>query len=78
MIKQKNPELEVQKVDERKRKLSPKPKPTVKQLLDKYTSHKSNNVLVGLEVLSVLDPLLDLGGMSIGEETHMIDMAVFQ
>jgi hypothetical protein len=44
MIKQKNTEVGVQKVDERKRKSSPRPKPTVKQLLDKYTSRKANNM----------------------------------
>jgi hypothetical protein len=44
MIESKNSEVGVQKVDERKRKLSPKPKPTVKQLLDKYTSQKADNI----------------------------------
>jgi hypothetical protein len=44
MIMPKNLEVEVQKVDERKRKLALRPKPTSKQLLDKYTSCKANNV----------------------------------
>jgi hypothetical protein len=44
MIMPKNPEVEVQKVDERKRKSALRPKPTSKQLLDKYTSCKANNV----------------------------------
>jgi hypothetical protein len=44
MIKPKNPEVGVRKVDERKRKLAPGPKQTVKQLLDKYTSHKANTM----------------------------------
>jgi hypothetical protein len=44
MIKSKNTKIGVQKVNERKIKSAPKPKPTVKQLLDKYTSRKANNV----------------------------------
>ena len=44
MIKPKNPEVGVWKTNERKRQLAPRPKPTVKQLLDKYTSRKANNV----------------------------------
>jgi hypothetical protein len=44
MIKPKYPEVGVQKVDERKIKTASRPKPTVKQLLDKYTSRKANNV----------------------------------
>jgi hypothetical protein len=44
MIKPKSPEIGVQKVDERKRKSAPMVMPTVKQLLDKYSSHNANNV----------------------------------
>jgi predicted GTPase len=44
IIMPKNAEVGLQKVDERKRKSDPRPKPTVKQLLYKYTSHKANNV----------------------------------
>jgi hypothetical protein len=44
MIKPKYPEVGAQKVDERKIKTASRPKPTVKQLLDKYTSRKANNV----------------------------------
>jgi hypothetical protein len=45
MIESKNSEVEVQKVDERKGKSGPRPKPTVKQMLDKYTLRKTNSVL---------------------------------
>jgi hypothetical protein len=45
MIKSKNPEVGVQKVDERKKKSAPRPKPTSKQPLDKYTSRKANKFL---------------------------------
>jgi hypothetical protein len=44
IIMPKNPEVEVQKVHERKRKTAPELKPAVKQLLDKYTSRKAKNV----------------------------------
>jgi hypothetical protein len=44
MIKSKNSEIGQQKVGERKRKPAPKLNPTVKQLLNKYTSRKANNV----------------------------------
>jgi hypothetical protein len=44
MIESKNSKVGVQKINERKRKSTPKLKPTVKQLLDKYTSCKANNV----------------------------------
>jgi hypothetical protein len=44
MIKPINSEVGLQKVNERKRKSAPRPKPTVEQLLDKNTSHKANNV----------------------------------
>jgi hypothetical protein len=44
MIKPKNPNVGVQNVDERKRKQAPRPKPTVKHMLDKYTSRKANTV----------------------------------
>jgi hypothetical protein len=44
MIKPKSPEIGVQKVDERKRNSALRSKLTVKQLLDKYTSQKADNV----------------------------------
>jgi hypothetical protein len=44
MMKSKNSDVRVQKVNERKRKSAPKLKPTIKQLLDKYILHKANNV----------------------------------
>jgi hypothetical protein len=44
MIKAKNPKAGVQKVDERKRKPAPQPKLVVKQLLNKYSAHKANNM----------------------------------
>jgi hypothetical protein len=44
MIKPKNPNVGVQNVDERKRKQAPRPKPTVKHMLDKYTTGKANKV----------------------------------
>jgi hypothetical protein len=47
-------------------------------LLEKYTSRKADNVLIGLEVTSVLDLLLDPGGMSVGMEIHMISGLMFQ
>jgi hypothetical protein len=34
--------------------------------------------LIGLEVLSAIGLLLDPGGTIIGEETHMIGMAIFR
>jgi hypothetical protein len=44
IIRPKNAEVGLQKVNQRKGKSNPRPKPTVKQLLYKYTSHKANNV----------------------------------
>ena len=43
MIKPKNPEIEVWKVNEGRRQ-APRPKPTVSMLLEKYTSRKTSNV----------------------------------
>jgi hypothetical protein len=44
MIKPKIPKVGVQKVDESKRKQAPRPKPTIKHMLDKYTSRKASKV----------------------------------
>jgi hypothetical protein len=49
MVKSKNSDVGVQKVNERKGKSAPKLKLTVKQLLNKYTLHKANNVFSRLE-----------------------------
>src|SRR3954469_7470100 len=43
MIKPKDPEIGVWKVNGKK-KQAPRPKPTVSMLLEKYTSHRTNNV----------------------------------
>ena len=48
MIKPKNLEIGVWKVN-RGRRQAPRPKPTVSMLLEKYTSHKTNNVFNRLE-----------------------------
>jgi hypothetical protein len=45
MIKPKNLEVGMHKVDERKKKSAPRPKPTSKQPLDKSTSRKANKFL---------------------------------
>jgi hypothetical protein len=44
MIMPKNPEVRVSNVNERKTQSAPRSKPTVKNLLDKYTSRKFKNV----------------------------------
>jgi hypothetical protein len=77
IIRPKNAEVGLQKVDERKRKSDPRPKPTVK-LLDKYTSHKANNVFSRLGGTKLSRSPSRPGGMSAGKETHMISSFIFQ
>jgi hypothetical protein len=77
MIKLKNLELGVQKVNERKSKSAKKSKPIVKQLLDKYTLCKANKVFSRLGGAKLHRSPSRPGGTNIGEETRLISTAIF-
>jgi hypothetical protein len=76
MIKPKNSEVGVQKVDERKGKSGPRPKPTVKQMLANILCARPTVCLVGLEILSVLGPLLDPGACMLATK-FVYEMTLF-
>jgi hypothetical protein len=73
-----NSEVGAQRVNERKRNSDPRPKPTVKQLFDKYTSRKANNVFSRLGGTKLQGLLLDLGGMSAREKIYINNDLIFQ
>src|SRR4051812_472602 len=77
MIKPKNPEVGVWKVNG-KRRQAPRPKTIVNMLLEKYTARKANTVFNRLGGVKRPRSPSGPGAMSIGDETHMINNPVFQ
>jgi hypothetical protein len=86
MIRTKDPEVGVSNVSEIKTKSARRSKPTDKQLFSRRINNCWTHILharpitclVGLEIISILGPLLDMEVMNAGEVNHMYGSRILQ